>query len=270
MIKIDKDLTAIPTSLKPPTADYFPPPSRPITQSRTTHQRRQELIDHGAYINKPNYSSRYKCDDIKKALKKLYNRKCAFCEVSSDDLHVEHFRPKKIYYWLAYSWDNLLLACPSCNGNKGSRFDIAGIRGDFLFDPANTYRFIHTSCADLDRAEQPLLVNPEVEDLTSELIFDQNGGVRSDHPRVAHTINQCKLSSDDLKYQRKKLLDDFTKDVRAVLLDNEHDSAQQKAGIGAFLKQFIRRMNSSEESFLAFRKYAVNNDWLGEITKNMN
>ncbi len=270
MIKINKNLADIPTSLKPPTVDYFPPPDSPIRQSKTTHQRRQELIDTGAYTDATRYSSRYKCKDIKDALKNIYNKKCAFCEVSSDDLHVEHFHPKKSYYWLTYSWDNLLLACPSCNVNKGSRFDILGIKYNFVFDPVNTYRSIHASCQSLDRTEQPLLVNPEVEDLTSELIFDQNGGVTSCHPRVSHTINQCKLSSDDLKYRRKKLIDNFIIDVEAAFLENLNDPIQQKAKIEAFVEQFVRLMNSSGESFLAFRKFALANGWLQSIIKNLN
>lgn len=270
MIKINKDLTDIPISLKPPTAEYFIPPERPIRQCITTHSRRQELVGHGAYIDAPKYNSRYKYDDIKEALKKLYNKKCAFCERSSDDLHVEHFRPKTIYYWLTYSWDNLLLACPSCNVNKGSRFDLSGLRYNFLFDAASTYRLIHTSCESLDRTEQPLLVNPEVEDLTSELIFEQNGGVRSDHPRVAHTINQCKLSSDDLKYRRKKLLDDFRKDIKAVMCKHSNEPIQQKIKIAAYYEQFLDRIRHSEESFLAFRKYAIANKWLGQIIKELN
>jgi|SRR5690606_5301564 len=180
MIKIEKDLTTIPTSLKPPTADYFIPPNRPARQSRTTHQRRQELIDKGAYINEGTYNSRYKYDDIKEALDRLYHKKCAFCEQRSEKPHVEHFRPKVVYHWLAYSWDNLLLACASCNSSKGQRFHIAGPRYKFVFDVNNTYKTIHASCAGLDVIERPLLVNPEIEDLTTELIFDQNGGIRSD------------------------------------------------------------------------------------------
>lgn len=269
MIKIDKDLTAIPTSLKPATADYFPPPSRPSRPSRTTHERRQELIDHGAYIDSNKYNSRYKWQDVKDGLHTIYHKKCAFCEQRSEVPHVEHFRPKKIYHWLAYSWDNLLLACSACNSSKGDRFYINGIRHTFVFT-ATTYRTIHENCVSLDRTEQPLLVNPEIEDLASELIFEKDGGVRSDHVRVAHTIKECSLSRDDLKYQRKKLLDDFRKDVEATLLENTDDPAQQNADIEAFVKQFLRRMNSAEESFLAFRKYTVAKGWLANIVKTLN
>lgn len=44
--------------------------------------------------------------------------KCAYCEsptriVAYGD--VEHFRPKSIYWWLAYSYDNYLASCGACN-----------------------------------------------------------------------------------------------------------------------------------------------------------
>lgn len=263
MIKINKDLSNIPTSLKPPTQDYFSHPSRPIQQSNTTHLRRQELIDAGEYLNTRKYNDRYKYQDVKDALHALYHKKCAFCEQRIEVPHVEHFRPKSIYYWLAYSWDNLLLACSTCNSNKGNRFEIKGERYNFVFNPDNTYRTIHSSCAELDSTEKPLLVNPEVEDLTTELIFDQKGGVTSNHPRVKHTIIVCALSRDDLKYQRKKILDKFRRDIEAAFLND--DAQKQKNEIGAYVKQFIRKISSSDESFLAFRRYAVDNHWLQKI-----
>jgi uncharacterized protein (TIGR02646 family) len=54
--------------------------------------------------------------------------KCAYCEaqtrvVSHGD--VEHFRPKSKYWWLAYCYDNYLVACQVCNSvYKGNEFPI--------------------------------------------------------------------------------------------------------------------------------------------------
>jgi len=42
---------------------------------------------------------------------------------------VEHLRPKSVYWWLAYCYDNHVFACQICNeGFKGDRFPIAGAR----------------------------------------------------------------------------------------------------------------------------------------------
>jgi hypothetical protein len=73
----------------------------------------------------------YNHKTVKQALIKAQHDKCFLCEskithISHGD--VEHFRPKagyrqsageKLqkpgYYWLAYEWDNLFLACQICN-----------------------------------------------------------------------------------------------------------------------------------------------------------
>ncbi|MDQ2687964.1 MAG: hypothetical protein M3Y28_08875, partial [Armatimonadota bacterium] len=63
---------------------------------------------------------------VKQALMDAQHGKCCYCErVIGEDGDVEHFRPKAAvcqgaglpqetpgYYWLAYDWDNFLLACP--------------------------------------------------------------------------------------------------------------------------------------------------------------
>lgn len=49
--------------------------------------------------------------------------KCAFCEAPTSATYygdVEHFRPKSIYWWLAYCYDNYLYSCRVCNGKKGN------------------------------------------------------------------------------------------------------------------------------------------------------
>jgi uncharacterized protein (TIGR02646 family) len=63
--------------------------------------------------------------------------KCCYCEhrIPKSFNDVEHYRPKSKanrapgcmlthgYWWLAYSWENLLYSCPSCNrSNKNANF----------------------------------------------------------------------------------------------------------------------------------------------------
>jgi hypothetical protein len=66
----------------------------------------------------------------KGALKKDTGGKCAYCEASTDVVahgDVEHFRPKSIYWWLAFVFDNYLFSCQICNQTyKGDKFPIAG------------------------------------------------------------------------------------------------------------------------------------------------
>lgn len=46
------------------------------------------------------------------------NNKCAYCETPTKVIaygDVEHFRPKSVYWWLAYSYENYLVSCVVCN-----------------------------------------------------------------------------------------------------------------------------------------------------------
>jgi uncharacterized protein (TIGR02646 family) len=54
----------------------------------------------------------------KEQLKKESCGKCAYCESPASTVtfgDVEHFRPKKVYWWLAYCYDNYVFACQMCN-----------------------------------------------------------------------------------------------------------------------------------------------------------
>ena len=91
---------------------------------------------------------------------------------------VEHYRPKSIYWWLAYNYDNYLVSCQLCNQKfKKAKFpvrnnrlraprvarnstdahldNLAGTLGPDPLDStaADTFRQLH-------EAERPLLLNP--------------------------------------------------------------------------------------------------------------
>ena len=126
-----------------------------------------------------------------------FRGKCAYCEsfIASDQPgDLDHYRPKaKVkdehdqlveildnqgkksphpgYYWLAYDWRNLLPCCRDCNspskrktkGNlvgKGYKFPVIGS---------------HAVCPGKEADEQPLLINPMVEDPSDHLEIDSTG-----------------------------------------------------------------------------------------------
>lgn len=61
--------------------------------------------------------------DVLGALLAMHGRVCAYCQCSLDDTsEVEHFRPKSVYWWLAYDFSNYLLSCSRCNQKKGKVF----------------------------------------------------------------------------------------------------------------------------------------------------
>ena len=66
----------------------------------------------------------------KDQLKAESHDKCAYCEADVSVVahgDVEHFRPKSVYWWLAYCYDNYLFSCQLCNQTyKSNEFPIHG------------------------------------------------------------------------------------------------------------------------------------------------
>ncbi|NJK32511.1 MAG: hypothetical protein HC927_08930 [Deltaproteobacteria bacterium] len=71
-------------------------------------------------------------------LLQLWARRCAYCSapISKSD-PIDHFRPRRPhsgergyehtgYWWLTWSWSNLLPSCTTCNGKKGNTFPVEG------------------------------------------------------------------------------------------------------------------------------------------------
>ena len=110
--------------------------------------------------------------------------KCAYCETTTKANQpgdVEHYRPKSIYWWLAYCYDNYLVSCRSCNQSKFNHFPIqngkmrgpairsnttdafiASKAGTIAPDPLNKVKvdaFIRQH-----KQERPLLLNPYFDD----------------------------------------------------------------------------------------------------------
>lgn len=89
----------------------------------TVFQQSRKLTD----VN-TDFSTYWGNADVRGALWAMHGRSCAYCDrelPGNDRGDVEHFRPKSIYWWLAYSFDNYLLACSVCNSAyKGEKFPL--------------------------------------------------------------------------------------------------------------------------------------------------
>ena len=139
-------------------------------------------------------------------------RKCCYCEAK---LHlayhdVEHYRPKTAadrrpgctathgYWWLAFTWENLLFSCAGCNRSaKRIRFPLdIGTTGSIAED------MLHVG-------EKPLLINPYYTNPVDHIIFKEevyrgttvkrwfarpyNASLRGNY-----TIDVCSLNRDEL------------------------------------------------------------------------
>jgi uncharacterized protein (TIGR02646 family) len=69
-------------------------------------------------------STRYRHEDIKSAIVAETHGKCAYCEtkvVHSQPGDIEHIFPKSIDRAKTFEWQNLTLACRTCNANKSNK-----------------------------------------------------------------------------------------------------------------------------------------------------
>ena len=144
-----------------------------------------------------------------------YLARCGYCERFRDlkgELHVDHFRPKSEvavwtatpsevsdvppaiqrvglgFWWLAYRWHNLVLACWTCNA--------AWKRTLFPVDPATSL---------------PLLLHPFEPFATGKhFCWDRSGHIASRTPQGRATIITCGLNRRELVEARMKVFQDVS------------------------------------------------------------
>jgi len=90
---------------------------------------RNAVIDHGEDVNA--YGAVWR--ELKDALAELSHDKCWYCEMRQErsDNAVDHFRPKAVYRWLAFSLRNFRYACTFCNSRRtDAGTGLTGGKGD--------------------------------------------------------------------------------------------------------------------------------------------
>jgi len=185
-------------------------------------------------------------------LNDVFHQKCAYCEgkISAHvTLDVEHYRPKKQltekrtpvnhcgYFWLAYEWYNLLLACRNCNSahsnnvsgkscnhpGKANEFTIKGKRvNNPNSDPIYWQQELQN--------EQPLLLNPYFDNPEEHIGFEENGFAyaKNGSERGRETIDVCDLNRPKLvevrleaarNHVRTRLIEKLFRQVTECMFD---------------------------------------------------
>lgn len=185
MIHVNKDYNDIPRSLLSPKID---------------HEIMKLLV-----TKKMDFSNLGLDSDIRNKLNQLYHGKCAYCETSIERLEIERYRPKSLYYWIAYEWSNLLLVCHSCNMHKANKFPIINEHKRVII--AQTDRNEWKANSNSFLSEEPLLLNPEIDNPIEHLSFFSDGRVFPITERGKITIETLKLNRDYLVFARVKIVD---------------------------------------------------------------
>ncbi|NJK31730.1 MAG: hypothetical protein HC927_04535 [Deltaproteobacteria bacterium] len=167
--------------------------------------------------------------------------KCAYCELrirSSQPGDIEHFRPKgRItdeqtgepikgrggydhpgYYWLAYDWRNLLLSCESCNRPNTRSADGRRIGKWDHFPLADESKRAEAPGGEAE--EEPLLINPLVEDPGEHLAVTKEGVLFAvdGSKRGQACIDLLGLNDRDLPDERGRAYEDAYRMYTELLL----------------------------------------------------
>jgi hypothetical protein len=182
----------------------------------------------------------FKRGDVSVTLMTLFYGKCAYCETflgGSVPIDSELFRPAASvaeapdhpgYWWLASRWENMLLACGTCNRQKANRFPlIAESRRAFA--------------EGREVNEQPLLLNPCEDHPEEHLVFNDDGTVVSETPRGQATISVLGLNRDTLVQARRETAERFKNATGGELVQ----AAQAGAPFAAVVRQIANRREKS-------------------------
>ncbi len=254
MIAIDKNKVEIPTSL--------------------TDKTRLEAFEENVKKKKHILGDKYRTNEVSKLLNELYNKKCAYCEdtLLNAPKSIEHYRPKNSakrkncnsdnsYFWLAFSWDNLLLSCTSCNSSKGSCFDINGQRVTHSDYKEYSLDDLQSTIKDLDKQEKPLLVNPEQVTksfLRKNLDFDFNGQISSTNKQLEYTIRICNLNRNELVKKRKIIINDLINLIKEKKMRfiNHRNTKRYKEDLMDISKTILNKIKKYDQ-FTAWQKFLI-------------
>lgn len=160
---------------------------------------------------------------LKDELANLSHDKCWYCEIKQErsDNAVDHFRPKALYRWLAFSLDNFRYTCTFCNSRRRDlTTGLTGGKGDqFPLEQG----CVRAAAPGEEGAERPLLLNPCSAADPMLLDFNDDGRPTArypDHPlrriRAETSIRLYHLDHSDLVEHRRILAIELNEKIEAA------------------------------------------------------
>jgi uncharacterized protein (TIGR02646 family) len=209
--------------------------------------------------------------DMRKKAWRDQHKKCCYCERHRDwkrEPDIEHYRPKgKVdkdtrhqgYWWLAYTWSNLLFSCKRCNAEyKKTQFPLR---------QGGTRSYGPTDKLDM---ELPWLINPSKEDPESCLSYDWvDGAIPLAKPigcdpngRGSRTIEILGLDEDEINEERGReltILRGIQRTLDAALALPQVDSGYKENA-----KRAVYEATRPKQRFAGFRRAYFKKVGLGE------
>lgn len=211
----------------------------------------------------------YAADSVRAALEELFHNKCAYCERPlPDDFDVEHYRPKGRvaenqdhpgYYWLAYTWTNLLPSCGPCNQRRKDkpiwgdlRYANTGGKSDQfpLFDEAKRSMDPKGNIA----TEEPLLLDPCVDNPEDCIRYLIDGEITGENDRGNATIRICNLKRRRRRIARGKVIARAIRWIKLIQNSTNQCSADQTTTLKNF---FISECLADECNYLGAARFVT-------------
>jgi hypothetical protein len=195
--------------------------------------------------------------DVSGALWATANGRCSFCNTAGRqeaDLRAHRLRPpqdavaadgrtsRRHYWWLAYEWENLFLACAVCRTAQGSKF------------PTERRRVRVGTRENLAERERPYLIDPTAEDPEPHLAYLDTGEVVWRDERGLVTIETFDLNRPQLVIERREQIDWTRGEIRKAA------SMIEQSRLEEFVYAFLS-LYSTDPPFAALRRQFFN-QWI--------
>ncbi len=197
-------------------------------------------------------------DEITEDLNIVCNGKCAYCEsrlTQVSAMSVESFRPKSgakgltsssyaptHYWWLAYAWENMLMACEICNQKYKRDF--------FPVEDEGKRAPIGATGEELIK-ENALLIDPAFDNPAEHLAFEESGMIRPLTTKGKVTVDIIGLNREELVSRRKQAAQNLLHRLETL-----KDARDFKGRLIQELVAFVRELYSETPSqeFVALQR----------------
>lgn len=226
--------------------------------NETARELRLEIVSNMKMLNSDKYLNQYKKQDTKDSLYEEFSKKCCYCEkkLYDQDKHIEHYRPKSIYYWECYSYDNLLLSCSNCNRHKGVQFPTQNAKQ--LYN--STYlETIHSNGKTLNKLEEPLLINPCEMNPSEHLEIKQDYYIYPKTEKGEKTIQILKLNRKELLELRKEVFEAFRTNLNLIIQVHQSNKEQLCEEILTTIKEVLKKVQDDKIDYRMLREYLILN-----------
>lgn len=251
----------------------------------------EHLAAHNHYVVEGNDGAfnhkSYQDKQVKDALIRLFNGKCAYCESKitiTSPIDKEHFRPKtkintgvgtKIrgYYWLAADWDNLLAACAHCNrtGTHETDQDEPIVAGKLDYFPLSDETKRASYGSDLKEEEKVrLLINPCVDKPEKLFRYTDDGAIlpeqgidEKNEQKVKTSIETFGLRRSDLHKERREKWKDVEVQIERIRwVWDKYSTTLDEDFLIRFKYEMnqLKRFESDDKEYLGMVRFLIKNE----------